>query len=147
MDISIDQAKALCAVVKNGGYTKAAVSLNKSHSALIYLIKNLENQCGFPIFNRSSYRNELTSAGKRIHLKCQELIGKVEEIQILCSDIHMGWEPHLRIVLDGILPIDTYLKFYKQIRFQKASTTVHTYTDFLFGVEKTFNLIEAEIMI
>lgn len=147
MQISIDQAKALCAIVEDGGYTKAAESLHKSHSSLVYLLKGLEEQCGFPIFDRKAYRNTLTPSGRRVYQACSEILGKVNELGRLCEQLNQGWEPSVRIVFDGILPFDPFLKIYKKFKSEKSPTVVQTYADYLQDVEKSYHSLNADIMI
>jgi DNA-binding transcriptional LysR family regulator len=147
MEISIDQAKAFCMTVDCGGYTQAANRLHKSHSSLIYLIKTLEQQCGFDLFNRKGYRNTLTLPGRRIYSKCHEILAKVDELDRLCGQFQAGWEPSLKIVVDGILPFDPFLSLYKKFRAEKISTVIQTYTDFLEGVSRSFDHLDADIMI
>lgn len=147
MDISIDQAKAFCSTVDQGGYTQAAQKLNKSHSALIYLIKSLEQQCGFELFNRKAYRNTLTPSGRRVYLKCLEILNKVDELYLLCGQFKEGWEATLKIVFDGILPFDPFLLLYKKFRTEKIPTIIQTYSEFLEGVETNFEYLNADIMI
>lgn len=147
MQISLDQAKAFCAVVDLGGYSKAAEKLYKSHSALVYLIKGLEKQCGFALFDRNAYRNSLTSSGHRVYQLCQEILSKVDELEHLCGQINGGWEAALRIVFDGILPFEPFLKIYKKFKIEKIPTVVQTYADYLQDVEKSFDSLTADIMI
>lgn len=147
MQMSFDQALAFCSVVDLGGYSKAAVSLNKSHSALIYLVRSLEEQCGFALFDRKGYRNTLTPEGKRVYSKCQEILAQVEELGQLCGQLKQNWEASLKIVFDGILPFDPFLKLYKKFREEKVPTVVQTYTDYLEDVEKTFEHQQADMMI
>ena len=147
MEISIDQARALCATVDYGGYTQAAEKLHKSHSSLIYLIRKLEQQCGFDLFNRKAYRNTLTPSGRRIYNKCHEILAQVDELERLCGQFQAGWEPSLKIVIDGILPFDPFLSLYKKFRAEKITTVIQTYTDFLEGVTNSFDHLDADIMI
>jgi DNA-binding transcriptional LysR family regulator len=147
MNISIDQAKAFCSTVDQGGYTQAAQTLNKSHPALIYLIKTLEQQCGFELFNRKAYRNTLTASGRRVYLKCLEILAKVDELNLLCGQFNQGWEAHLKIIYDGILPFEPFLLLYKKFKSEKIPTIIQTYTDYLDDVEKNFNQLQADIMI
>jgi DNA-binding transcriptional LysR family regulator len=147
MEISIDQAKAFCSVVDHGGYSQAAEKLHKSHPALIYLIKSLEQQCGFPLFDRKAYRNTLTISGRRVYSKCNEILAKVDELEQLCGQFNEGWEASLKIVFDGILPFDPFLQIYKKFRTDKIPTLIQTYTDYLEDVEKSFDHLKADIMI
>lgn len=147
MDISLDQARAFCRTVDQGGYTQASQKLNKSHSALIYLVKSLEEQCGFSLFNRNAYRNTLTPSGQRVYLKCLELLTKVDELDLLCGQFKTGWEAKLKIVFDGILPFDPFLLLFKKFKTEKIPTIIQTYTEFLEGVETNFDHLNADIMI
>jgi len=147
MEITIDQATALCAVVDHGGYTKAAEKLHKSHTSLIYLIKNLEAQCGFPIFNRDRYKNSLTTPGHSVYIKCHELLNKLEELKTLCHQFSNNWESSIKIVFDGILPISPFLNIYKKFKLDQIPTNVQTYIDYLNDVETSFHNLNADIMI
>jgi DNA-binding transcriptional LysR family regulator len=147
MQISLDQARAFCAVVDQGGYTQAAEKLHKSHSSLIYLIKIMEEQCGFSLFDRKAYRNQLTPAGKRIFSKCREILNQVHELDQLCTELKGDWEPSVKIVFDGILPFYPFLEIYKKFKTEKIPTVVQTYTDYLHDVESSFYKLNADIMI
>lgn len=147
MQISIDQAKALCAVVESGGYAPAAETLHKSHSTLVYLLKGLEEQCGFPIFDRKAYRNTLTPSGRRVYQACLDILGKVEELSRLCDQLNQGWEASVRIVFDGILPFEPFLKIYKKFKNEQVPTVVQTYADYLQDVEKSYHKLDADLMI
>ncbi len=147
MQISLDQARAFCAVVDFEGYSKASEHLHKSHSALVYLVKTLEEQCGLKLFDRTGYRNSLTGAGRKVYLKCQELLVKVDELQHICGQLNQGWEASLKIVFDGILPFDPFLKLYKKFKSEKIPTVVQTYADYLEDVEASFHKLNADLMI
>lgn len=147
MEITLDQAKAFCYVVDCKGYVRAAEKLHKSHSALIYLVESLEQQCGFPLFDRQQYRNKLSTAGERVYSKCNEILGKVNELKELCSQLNNNWEPSLKIILDGILPFNNFLQMHHLFRDKKIPTVIQTYTDYLEGVEETFDKLNADVMI
>jgi len=147
MNITFDQAKAFCQVVDFGGYAKAAEKLNKSHSSLIYLIQNLESECGVELFNRKNYKNKLTPQGQTVYLKCLEILKKVDELKDVCIQFHDHWEASLKIIYDGILPLSPFIEIYKQFKNEHIPTQVQTYTDYLYDVESTFNKLEADIMI
>lgn len=147
MDISIDQARAFCAVVDSGSYNQAAERLHKSHPALIYLVRSLEQQCAVELFDRRGYRNTLTTNGRRIYGKCLEILAKVDELEQLCVHFNEGWEASIKIVFDGILPFDPFLKLFKAFKAQKVPTQVQTYSDYLDGVDQSFHKLNADMMI
>lgn len=147
MQITLDQAKAFCYVVDYKGYSKAAEKLHKSHSSLIYLVESLEQQCGFALFDREQYRNKLSASGERVYNKCTEILKKVNELQELCSQLNNNWEPSLKIILDGILPFNDFFHLHQLFRDKKIPTIIQTYTDYLEGIEETFDKLDADIMI
>lgn len=147
MSISLEQAKAFCAVVEQKGYAQAAEYLNKSHSALVYLIKSLESQLNVQVFDRESYRNQLTPTGRRVFQKCKEIMSKVEELDILCQELHDDWEASVKVVFDGIMSIHPFIEIYKEFKLLSIPTIVQTYTDYLQDVEKTFENLQADMMI
>ena len=61
--MNFDQLEAILAVVEQGSFRAAAVTLKRSQPALSATIKNLEEEFGILIFDRSDYRPKLTEAG------------------------------------------------------------------------------------
>lgn len=65
MNISIRQLRAFIGVGEHGSFTKAAEHLHISQSGLSALIKELEDQLGFRLFERTTRRVVPTEAGYR----------------------------------------------------------------------------------
>lgn len=61
--MTLDQLEVMEAVVEKGSFRAAAEVLNRSQPALSAAIKNLEDEFGILIFDRSDYRPKLTEAG------------------------------------------------------------------------------------
>ena len=61
--MDIEQLEAMNAVVEKGSFRAAAETLNRSQPALSATIKNLEEEFGVLLFDRSEYRPKLTEAG------------------------------------------------------------------------------------
>lgn len=147
LQFNLEQIKALVAIVDCGGYSKAAQNLNRSHSSLIYSIKGLEEQLKVEIFNREAYRNKLTPAGEKIYLKCRDLLKSAQELSQMGPQFQQEYESKLKIVVDGILPIEPFLKIYHQFQQKNIPTVVQIYTDYLIDVEASSQTLEADIMI
>lgn len=147
MDFSIEQAKTFCEVIRLGSYTKTAESLSKSHSSIVYAIKGLEQQCGLELFDRNQYRSTLTPAGERIHEQCQKLLRTIYELENLCDNLNMGWEPTIRLVYDGILSADPFLQLLTDFQTQQIPTRIQIYSEYLSGVEEKFKQLSADFMI
>lgn len=64
MNVSLRQLRALVALVRTGSFTQAAVSLHITQSALSSLVKELEQQLGVRVVERTTRSIRLTEAGQ-----------------------------------------------------------------------------------
>lgn len=147
MGITLEQAKAFVAVAETGSFAKASAFLGKSHSAVIYAIKELETQTGLVVLDRSQYRNTLTGHGRRVLEECRKLLDAERELEHLCQELSSGWEPYILIVYDGLLPFDPIAQATIRLTKRKIPTRIQVISDFHRGVEESFNQHKAQIMI
>ena len=100
--ITIEQIQCFQAVVETGSFTKASEKLFKAKSAVMYSVKNLEEQLGFELFDRSQYRPQITPKGESFLMKSQKILDDMselhEETKLIASDVEM----RLRISASGI---------------------------------------------
>ena len=62
--MDIQSIKAFVQVATLGGYTKAAIEMNYAQSTVTMQIKRLEEELGYPLFEKIGRKNYLTSQGK-----------------------------------------------------------------------------------
>src|SRR3981081_1554548 len=84
-----DLLKAFVAVADQRSFTRAAVMLNRTQSAVSMQIKRLEERLGVELFNRTKANVDLSSAGegllgyaRRILTLNDEAVGKLRERKI-----------------------------------------------------------------
>lgn len=147
MHITLDHARALDALVSAGTYAKAAVKLGKAHTAVVYAIQSLEAQTGLRLVDRRHYRSGLTEAGTRVLAHCRMLLAAEHDLLMTCEELRDGWEPALRIVLDGVFPLEPVLAIVGELAKNPTPTKIEVFTDSLSGVEETFLRREADLMI
>lgn len=147
MEITLEQARALEAVARLGGFAKAAVELKKGHTGVIYLIKTLEDRLNLKLLDRSGYRARLTPTGSLVLTECKKVLSAEQNLLQVCQDISQGWEPFLRLVFDGVVSIEGALKALARLEKQKVPTRVSLYSEFLGGVEQKFTDSHADIMV
>jgi DNA-binding transcriptional LysR family regulator len=145
MNVTLEQARALDALARHGTLAKAAISLDKRHSALVYSLKQLELQTDLVLFDRTGYRIRFTSAGERVLGECRKLLDAADNLERTCRTIKTGWEPRVRIVFDGIHPVGAILSAIKAM--SDVPTRIEVWADFLDGVERAFREREADLMI
>lgn len=147
MSISIEQAQNLIAIHEEGSFSQASQKLKKRHSALIHSIHKFEEEYQMKILNREQYRVSLNEMGLKILAECQKLVLIHKEIDLVCKELKSGWEPNLKVIIDGILPIDPLLNSIKTFSQKKIPTKLSIHTEFHSGVENAFFEKEAHLML
>ena len=119
-------------VVELGSFTKTAKELGYSQSTISFQIKQLEDELGFPLFERINHTISLTDKGK-------ELISYAHQIRELTSEYKERLEKekdcsgHIHIVVPDSLCEDminrNYIDFYSKhpfisLKFTNADTSV-----------------------
>lgn len=145
--MTLEQAQTLIAIHECGSFSKAGEKLNKRHSALIHAIKNLELENNLSVLDRSGYRATLTQQGIRLLDEGRKLVALENEIDLVCQELVSGWEPTLRVIIDGILPIDPLLHSIRHFSSKKIPTKLSFHTEFHSGVETAFDALQANLMI
>jgi DNA-binding transcriptional LysR family regulator len=146
-DATLDQLRALDALARTGTFAKAARALNKTHSAVVYALRNLEAQTELPLLDRSGYRTELTPAGERVLEQSRRVLEAHRALGELCHVVRTGWEPRLSVVFDGIYPSADILRHLRDAIGKRSPTRVEVHAEFLSGVEATFLRSNADLMI
>lgn len=145
--ITLEQARAFDALARHGTFARAAGALNKRHTAVLYAVKTLEEHSGVVLLDRRGYRTRLTPAGERVLEHARKLLVAARELEDVCEEIKTGWEPALRLVFDGIFPVEPILGVAFALAQAGASTRVDLSSEFLAGVERTFIDSDADVMI
>ena len=104
MNYTLDQLLALEAVHRLGSFAAAAKSLYRATSAISYSIRSLEEALEVDLFDRSGHRAVLTPEGEVILLEAKRVLQQARRLEQMGKELHAGYEPILRIVLDGIFP-------------------------------------------
>jgi len=120
--MTLEQLRALCAVVETGGFHAAAESLFRSQSAISIAIKNLEQELGLSLFDRAGYRPVLTAQGQVLYGKARSLLSRSEEFSHIASHFSQGEETQISIALSAIAPVEQVLDVIKQISESAPAT-------------------------
>jgi len=147
MRLDIETLKILDLIVRLGSFAKAADQLNRAQSAISYQIKKLEQHLGIALFDRSKYRAELTAEGSAILTEGRKLLQQAHNLEVLAERFSQGWEPRLEIVIDGALPMEPIMRALKQLSQMDVSTRVQLRTEFLSGVQRSFEKNSADLML
>ncbi|MDQ6983845.1 MAG: LysR family transcriptional regulator, partial [Ghiorsea sp.] len=108
--MTLEQLKYLQAIVQHGSFRAAADAVFRSQSSLSISIQKLEQELGIKLFARNNYRPELTTEGKAIYKKAQQLLNKSNDLKNLAEHLASGFEAELRLAISGVLPIEPILE-------------------------------------
>lgn len=147
VDVTLDQLRALEALARTGTFTAAAAALGRGHTSVLYLIRTLEDALGFAVVDRSGYRTTLSAHGRRVLASAREVLDAEAELHATVRELRAGWEPTLRVVFDGIVPIEPLLRAVGELARERVPTQIDVRAEFLAGVEDTFVRSAADLMI
>ena len=108
--ISLDQWRALVAVVDEGGYAAAGKALHKSQSAVTYAVQTIESLLGIKAFEIRGRKAVLTPAGQMLYQRARVLIDEAAELERAASRASAGWEAEINIAVEIIFPTWLLLK-------------------------------------
>lgn len=103
--ISLDQWRALLAVVDAGGYAAAAEALDKSQSAISYAIQKLETTLGVRVFTLAGRKAVLTAGGELLYRRARVLVEEARELEQAASRLGQRFEAEIRVAVDAIFPV------------------------------------------
>lgn len=93
----IDAMRAFVTVVNEGTFTLAADRLDLSPQLVSKYVSQLEQHLGTRLLNRTTRRLHLTEAGTRYHLRAQQVLNDIEELESQVGDLHTEARGLLRI--------------------------------------------------
>lgn len=122
--VSLDQWRALQAVVDFGGYAQAAQELHRSQSSVSYTIAKLQEQLGIPLLQIKGRKAELTDAGQVLLHRSRQLLADAVELEDLADSLEQGWEPEIRLVVDEAFPKAILMMVLKRFAPESRGTRV-----------------------
>lgn len=98
--MKIQQLQMLNALSETGTLQGAADLLHRTQAAVSMALKKLEDEAGFPLFDREGYRLKLTAYGEQFLRQAREVLRQQQRLQSLTQQLRDGAEPVLRISYD-----------------------------------------------
>ena len=119
--------KYIVAVAETSNFTRAAERLFLAQPSLSKQIRDLEEEIGFPIFDRSREGVRITLAGEMVLAYAKETLRAREELLEMARAVHLGEVPPLRLgfssfVNDKLLQSfrETYCRMFPGCEIQLA---------------------------
>lgn len=131
--ISLEQWRALIAVVDHGGYAQAAAQLNKSQSTISYAVHRIEHLLNVSVLEVQGRKAQLTPAGRMLVRRARALIEEAERLERAAALAAAGWEPELRLAAEIIYPTWLLLDCLASLAEQQPELRIQLHESVLGG--------------
>ena len=111
--VSLEQWRALQAVIDFGGFAQAAEQLNRSQSSVSYAVNRLQDLLGIKILEIKGRKAELTDAGKIILQRSRQLVLDASNIEHLAHHLNEGWEAEVKLAVESAFPTEYLMQALK----------------------------------
>ncbi len=145
--ISLDQWRALVAVVEEGGYARAAEVLHKSQSTVSYAVQRIENQLGVSAFQREGRRAVLTPVGRVLYRRGRSLVEESLRLEHTATRLGGGVEPVLGLGVETLFPTWLLLRCLDTFATDFPETRVELYETVLGGGEELLEQGQVDIAV
>jgi molybdate transport repressor ModE-like protein len=112
--ISLESLRLLDAIDRQGSFSNAAQELCVVTSSITHAIRNLEENLGMTLFDRSGQRARFTTKGRTLLESGRHLLAKADAFDDEVQCVATGWEPRLTITVDQVVPMHPLMKQVKE---------------------------------
>lgn len=133
MWIGIEEVQCFQTVVAEGSINAASQKLNKAKSAVSYSINKLEEQLGFMLFKRGSYRLEPTKKGQDFADKSKRLIEEAERLEAFAEQMKSTVELNLSMSCTELFPLAEIGKLLRRISEKFPTTELRFQREIMSG--------------
>ena len=134
--ISLEQWRALVAVVEAGGYAQAAGQIHKTQSTVSYAVQKIEQQLDVKLFEIHGRKAVLTPAGQVLYRRAQLLLERASSLERGAQSFAAGWEPEVRIAIEILFPTWVLLRSLERFAGERPEIRVQLHETVLGGTDE-----------
>ena len=134
--ITLEQWRALLAVVDEGGYAQAAEVLHKSQSAVTYAVQKLESMLGVKAFEIQGRKAILTPTGQLLYRRARVLLDEAGELENTARAVSSGWEAEIGIAVEVIFPSWLMVDCLAKFGLESPHTRIEMYESVMSGTSE-----------
>jgi len=131
---TLDQLRALIAVIEEGSFSAAARKLHRVQSAISTSMANLETQLGVPLWDRSTKVARLTDQGQAVLAAARKVCTEVDGLRKLTAGMVAGVEASVSLCVDMLFPVASLVDLCEQFRDEFPSVDLRVDTQAMTGV-------------
>lgn len=131
---TLDQLRALIAVIEEGSFSAAARKLRRVQSAISTQMANLEAQLGVPLWDRSTKVPRLTSQGQAVLAAARRICTEVDALRKLTAGMVAGVEASVSLCVDILFPLAALVDLCERFRAEFPAVDLRVDTQSMTGV-------------
>jgi DNA-binding transcriptional LysR family regulator len=145
--VTYDQLIAFLAVASHGSFTAASAALHKSQPAVSKLVRNLEDEIGVELFDRSEYRASLTGYGKLLRERAGSVIESTEALKTFAASLAGRVEAVVRLAVEAVTPLAPVLESLRSLQELHPNVRFELSTESVTGAAESLDAERADIAI
>jgi len=123
--VNLEHLQVIDTICAEGSFQKASEKLHKVRSAVSYSVKQVESYYDIQIFNRETYRPELTTEGRLLIVQIRHLLKQASEFEAYINEIKGEIEAELRLGVSSNFPLDKLTQLLIELKQEFPKTTIH----------------------
>jgi len=131
--ITLEQWRALQAVVEAGGYAQAAEALNKSQSTVTYAVQKIQRLLDVKVFEIRGRKAVLTEGGQVLYRRARTLLEEASALERGATAMASDWQPEIRIAVESVFPTWLLLDALAEFARERPETRIEIYETVLEG--------------
>lgn len=143
--ISLEQWRALLAVVDAGGYARAARALNKSQSTVSYAVHRIESLLGVKAFELEGRRAMLTPIGHMLVRRARALVGEAGDFERAVQRTSAGWEAEVGVAMEILFPPALLIRALARFGEESPHTRIEVMESVLGGTTEALLTGQADL--
>lgn len=134
--VTLEQWRALQAVVEAGGYAQAAEAIHKSQSTLTYAVQKIESLLEVKVFELRGRKAVLTEAGQVLYRRARTLLEEASALERGAAAMSEDWQPEIAIAVDIVFPTWLLVEALAEFAKERPETRIEVYETVLQGTRE-----------
>jgi len=125
--ITLEQWRALQAVVEAGGYAQAAEAMHKTQSTLTYAVQKIERLLDVKVFEIRGRKAVLTEAGQVLYRRARTLLEEATLLERGAAAMSRQWQPEIGLAVEILFPTWMLLECLGEFAKERPETRIEVH--------------------
>jgi len=145
--ISLEQWRALVAVVDAGSYARAAEVMNKTQSSVTYAVQKVESLLGVKAFEIHGRKARLTPTGELLVRRARALLDEAGALERSARRLSAGWEAEIGLAVEIVFPRWLLFKSLERFAAEGPHTRIEVVESVLGGTQEALTKRQVDLAI